>query len=476
MRDAVLCFDLGMSSGRLMAVFFENKRLFYEEITRFENKTVVVDGTLRWDLSLFKKNFRFALEQAQKKEKQKDIHILSIGVDTWGVDMVYLDENKELIFLPHCYRDERTKSILNDVHNKVPLSKIYNSGGNAYFHFNSVYQLYHDYHTMPILKEKMKKFVFMPDYFCYILGAELSAEYTIASTSALTKAEKRNWDFNLIDMLNIPKDIFPEIVESPKIAGTLNSDFITETTDRNKEIKIIKVAGHDSACAVTAAPLKENSCFLICGSWFLLGIENDNPLISDNAFKNSIVNEGNPFSKFRVLKLFMGFWILHQLKKEWNKAGDAMSYSDFAALASLSPLKDKTDKAFDIEDERLNYPKSMEAMVCHLCKEQDLSKQDILYLTYRSMALACKKHIESIESVSKKKIETIITIGGGVQDTYFMQELENISTCKIHKGPVEASVLGNGALQFMAHGKIKNISELRSSIEKSILYGEKEYV
>ncbi len=458
MRETVLCFDFGAGSGRLMAVTLERgqslpgqqKYITCEEVHRFPNEAVH-DTELCWQPQLWLKEMATGLKRAFVRAKEQHWQVLSIGVDTWGADMAYFGADGQLLRAPYCYRSERSTSSIEALHAKVSLAELYAAGGNAYFPFNSIYQLYHDIPLNP----QIHSFLFTPDFLLYLLGGEQArrtAEYCIASTSGLCDAQRRNWDWDLIDKVGLPRQIFPAIVEAPCLAGTLAESF-------GPPVPLLKVASHDTAAAAASIELGADSCFLICGTWFIMGLVEPQPRLGSTAREQGIGNEGAALGGHRVQKTFCGFWLLQRLCKEWS-----LDYPELAELTMQSTLQKPAE--FDVENESLLLPASMEAALRQLLGKS-CSRGELLRIVYRSMALACARHLSSLEQLSGKRLTTIHAVGGGCCDGHFMRELQQVCARRIELGAVEASVLGNAALQFLHHQKVADLSEYRSILRQS---------
>lgn len=461
MQDCVLCFDLGTGSGRLFAVVLSGSDLGLREIHRFSNEAKLNDeGELCWQQEHWLQEMRVGLEKAVELAASEGWQILSVGIDTWGVDVSYLGADGRLLHAPYSYRSERHLSSVGEVHAQTPLAELYASGGNAYFPFNTIYQLYHDVHHQPKLGKQIHSFLFTPDYLAAKLGGGLSsqgtAEYCIASTSGLCDAAKRDWNWQLIERLGLPREIFPKIVESPYLAGTVAIEGLPA-------IPIIKVASHDTASASVCVP--EGSCFLVCGTWCIIGVRAREPELSSEACQAGLVNEGAALGEHRVQKLFCGFWLLQQLRKEWAEAGQELSHDDIAALARQHSFTRNERPSFDVSDPSLKLPNSMEEAVSNLLGK-NYARPELLHIVYHSMALACADQLRSLQEVTGLAISSLYVLGGGSKDEYFTAELQRLCGCEVQFGPSEASVMGNAALQFLLHQKISNLEEFRNLLEQ----------
>ena len=449
-KDCVLCFDFGAGSARLLAVLLENGQILCQELHRFANEPQRdSSGELFWQSSYWLLEMRKGLARAFC---HSEWNILSIGVDTWGVDMAYFDKAGRLLQEPYCYRSSRTLPWIDEIHAKVPLAELYAIGGNGYFPFNSIYQLYCDIHKNAQIGSRLASFLFMPDFLLHLLGAHQgkkgTAEYCIASTSGLCSAQQRDWNWPLIEKLGLPKGIFPQIVEAPYFAGELDAAF-------GPPVPLVKVASHDSAAAAASIALGERSCFLICGTWFILGVEAPSPFLNEAAFAANIVHEGAALGLHRVQKLFCGFWLLQQLLKEWNgrteKPPGQLAYADLGRLAGQSVLVKLPE--LDVDAASLVLPDSMEQALFALLG-RSYQRADLLRIVYHNMLLACKRHLDTLRRISGRAIDTICAVGGGVRDSYFIGQLKQLEGVTVRIGAVEASALGNAGLQFLAHKRV----------------------
>ena len=282
----VLAFDFGASTGRAILAEYENGRLSYNEVHRFDNSLVEKDGLLCWDFEYLLGEVKKAIDMCENVD--------SLAFDTWGVDYGMLDGDGKLISLPVCYRDERTKNAVKKVFDKLSDKELYRLTGNQIMPINTLFQLCVE------KAENADTFLFMPDLFAYFLCGAKTAEQTIASTSQMLDLENIKWQEKVFEITEKDKKILPPIVKSATIAGEY------------KGIKVIKVAGHDTQCAVCAMPAAENetSAFLSCGTWSLIGCENDKPILSEKSMKDELSNELGPNKKINYLKAYLYFIFL----------------------------------------------------------------------------------------------------------------------------------------------------------------------
>ncbi|MGI1692144.1 rhamnulokinase [Thermoanaerobacter uzonensis] len=463
-----LAFDFGASSGRLMLSKYDGEKITIEEIYRFPNEPVRMGGRLYWDfLRLFHE-----LKNGLRIAASKGVQIHSIGIDTWGVDYGLLDKNDELIFNPVHYRDSRTNGVLEIIENVIPFEEIYKITGIQFLEFNTIFQLYVDLKSRKELLNEAKTLLFMPDLFNFYLTGEKYNEYTIASTSQMLDAWKKDWAYDLIDKLQLPKNILQTIIMPGKIIGYLSKEIQEETGLKN--IPVIAVGSHDTASAVAGTPLEnDNSVYLSCGTWSLLGVESDSPIINEKSLKYNFTNEGGVEGRIRFLKNINGLWIIQQLKKNLEERGIIMHFSEISKLASQS----RNNKFIINPDDKLfmSPPDMIEAIKTYCVKtEQGKPEEiaDIARAAYNGITKQYQINIYHIEDIIGRNIEIINMVGGGIQDKFLCKLTANMTGKKVVTGPVEAAIFGNIMVQLIALGFIKDLEEGRKIIKNSVLQEE----
>jgi rhamnulokinase len=465
-----LAFDFGASSGRAILSKFDGKKIELEEIYRFPNEPVRIGGSFYWDfVRLF-----YELKNGLKKVAAKGVKISSIGIDTWGVDYGLLDEQGNLLSTPIHYRDDRTDHCLEEIEKIISYEKIYKSTGIQYMQFNTLFQLFADLKYRPHILKEAKTLLFMPDLLSYFLTGEKYSEYSIASTSQMLNAAKKEWDVQLLGELGLPVDILQDIVMPGSVCGRLIKE-VQEEVGLN-DIPVVAVGGHDTASAVAGAPLEgENKVFLSSGTWSLLGVESDSPIINEASLKYNFTNEGGVEGTIRFLKNINGTWLLQQLRHAWSEHVEKVNFPDIIKAA-----KNAEHKHFSIDpnDKVFMAPLNMAAAIEKYCVDNGQGMPqglgEIAIAVYNGLTYEYKRVIESIEEVINKDIETINVIGGGIQDEFLCQLTANATGKNVLAGPVEASAFGNIIVQLMAIGEIKDLSEGRRIIKNSS--SQKQYV
>ena len=287
MKNKVLAFDFGASSGRAILATYEDGKLTLEEMHRFSNDPVMVHGTFYWDVLRL---FHEIKQGILKCVNSGNGDITSIGIDTWGVDFGLLDKDGKLLENPVHYRDERTKGIMQKVFEVIPQDELYDKTGIQFLDINTLYHLYSLKLNRPDVLERAETLLFMPDLFAYLLTGEKNVEYTIASTSQLLNAKERNWDFDMIDRLGLKRSLFGKITPPGNVIGKLSKDIADELGIA--QVDVIAVGSHDTASAVVSAPIEkgEKGCYVSCGTWSLLGAETKEPLINEKTFEENFTN------------------------------------------------------------------------------------------------------------------------------------------------------------------------------------------
>ncbi|TCW34990.1 rhamnulokinase [Thermohydrogenium kirishiense] len=466
MKDIVynLAFDFGASSGRLMLSKFDGERIDVEEVYRFPNEPVKLGQSLYWDfLRLFHE-----LKNGLKLVSKRKIKISSIGIDTWGVDYGLLDKNDQLISNLFHYRDKRTDGIIKDFENMALLEEIYDVTGIQFMEFNTIFQLYCDLTRRPELLDNAKTLLFIPDLFNFYLTNEKYNEYTVASTSQMLDAEKKDWAIDLVKKLNLPEGIFQKILMPGKIIGYLTKEIQEETGLSN--IPVISVGSHDTASAVAGTPLENGlSAYLICGTWSLLGVESESPIINENTKKYNFTNEGGVEGFIRLLKNINGLWIIQQLKQSWNSSGIKIGFPEISQMASEAEHK---EFIINPDDRLFMAPDNMVEAIKQYCIQtgQGLPQEmgDIARAAYNGIVEQYKNCLNNLEDIIGREIDTIHMVGGGIQDKFLCKLTADVTGKKVIKGPIEASVYGNSIVQLIGLGFIKDLKEGRKIIKNSI--------
>lgn len=446
-----LAIDIGASSGRHILGFIENGVLKLEEIYRFENGFKNENGSLVWDIQkLF-----FEVREGIKKCSQIGKIPSTVAIDTWGVDYVLLDRNKQEILPAFCYRDNRMEAVIPKVEEIISLDDMYAKTGIQKQSFNTVYQLYADKLSGKL--ETAEYFLMMPAYLSFKLTGVIKQEYTNATTGSLVNAQTKSWDEDIINALELPKKLFGEI----SLPATEIGNFTEEIKDYvGFDSTVIFAPSHDTASAVAACPMGENELYISSGTWSLIGTESLIPVITEESKNANFANEGGIDYRFRFLKNYMGMWLLQNIRRNLNKS---LTYDEMMYKAEAC---DKYDY-LDVNHESFVAPENMIDAVKNYFGKPDMSIDEVLASVYHSLAKSYKFATEEIERLTGKTMNAIHIVGGGCQDKYLNRLTAEYTGKPVTAGPVEATAVGNLISQLLFSGECDDLSGARELIKKS---------
>ena len=462
MEKRVLAFDFGASGGRAMAGIYNGEKIVLEELHRFSNDPVTVCGVMYWDvLRLF-----YEMKQGILKGKQKG-GFESIGIDTWGVDFGLLDKNGILLENPVHYRDNRTKGMLEKSFDYIDKERFYEITGNQFMEINTAFQLLSLSQNRPEFLERGETLLLMPDLFTYMLTGAKGAEYSIASTTQLLDARKRSWSYHVIEKLGLPTHIFPNIIQSGTKMGPVSKEICQELMIH--PVEVISVASHDTQSALLAVTAKEKDfLFISCGTWSLLGTELEAPIIKEKSQKYNITNEGGCDKKAVFLKNMIGLWLIQESRRQWIREGKEYGFGDLEKMAKetkkLCSFIDPDAPEFIPQG---NIPKKIQEFCKKTNQPVPETVGEIVRCINESLALKYRIALEEIEECTGKKYNTIYMVGGGTQSELLCQCTADACNRMVAAGPIEATVLGNLALQLVASGDIEDTKEARELIARS---------
>ncbi|MDW7655628.1 MAG: rhamnulokinase family protein [Bacillota bacterium] len=462
LKKQLLAFDFGASSGRAMLGRFDGDRIDLEEIHRFPNDPVQVGDTLYWDvLRLFHE-----IKQGLIKSKTCG-QIDSIGIDTWGVDFGLLDKDGRILENPVHYRDTRTAGIMDEVFREIPRSELYQRTGTQFMHFNTLYQLYALKLKRPELLQRADCLLLMPDLFLYLLTGRRQAEFTIASTGQMVNPWTGDWDRALIERLGLPMNLLCPIVHPGRMTDTLSQQICEELGI--DPIPTVAVTSHDTASAVVAVPaVQDDFVYISSGTWSLMGIESPKPLIDDQTYGFNFTNEGGFNRTTRFLKNIMGLWLIQESRRQWIREGATVSYADLEREAlDCEPFR----CLIDPDEESLGFPGDMPQRIRSLCRETGQpvpeKRGEVVRCIYESLALKYRVTKDQIETVTGKRFPALHVVGGGTKDGLLSQFTANATGSRVIAGPIEATALGNMAVQLLAQGALKDLPDARRVIANS---------
>ncbi len=459
MSNYYLAVDIGASSGRHILGHLEDGKMILEEVYRFENVLEKRNGHLCWNFD------RLFNEIVAGIAKCKEIGKLPVtmGIDTWGVDFVLLDENDELLGDTVAYRDSRTDVIDKELYKVVSEEELYTRTGIQKALFNTVYQLYAIKQSNPEYIEKAKSFLMVPEYFNYLLTGVKKNEYTNATTGQLVNAQTKDWDFELIEKLGYNKEMFGKL-NLPKTSVGMLTPEIQERVGFNLEV--ILPATHDTGSAVMAVPANDDDfIYLSSGTWSLMGIERKEADCSKESCKYNFTNEGGYDYRFRYLKNIMGLWMLQSVRRE-----QSVKYG-FQELIAMAMEESDFPSVVDVNDHSFLAPESMTEAIKAYCEKSNQQVPEnlgqVLACIYTSLAKSYADTIKQIEEITGRTYSRLHIVGGGCQDQYLNKKTSEATGKAVYAGPVEGTALGNLMAQMLKAGDFATLEEARSCVAKS---------
>lgn len=444
-----LAIDIGASSGRHIVGWLEDGKINLKEVYRFENGPKQICNHLYWDAERLFNEVLNGLKVA----KEQGLTPSYIGIDTWAVDYALLDEEDKLIDDILCYRDKRTEVAICRVHKRICFEDLYAKTGIQFQPFNTIYQLYSDEMGRKLCKAK--SFLMLPDWLNFRLTGVKKQEYTNATSTGMVNAQTHTWDKEIITALGFDKNLFGELSQPGTIVGELTEE-VQKAVGFNATV--ILPATHDTASAVLAAPLDGQTPYISSGTWSLLGVEQGFAHTNEGSLKANYSNEGSINGSFRYQKNIMGLWMLQNARKELGN----IPFPEIATMARASDF----GEIVDVNDSRFLAPKSMLKEISKAVGK-NLGEASAVRVIYESLAKSYKQAIAELEANTGITYKTLNIIGGGSRDTFLNELTAKATGKKIITGPVEATAIGNLAMQMIGTGEIKDLSEARSIIKQS---------
>ena len=462
MTKRVLAFDFGASSGRAIIGCFDGDKITLEEVHRFSNDPVSVGGTVYWDvLRLF-----YEIKQGIIKAKIAG-GFDSIGIDTWGVDFGLIDSEGKLMENPVHYRDARTAGLVDEAFKTMPKEKLYGITGIQFMELNTLFQLISLKKYRPWMLERADKMLFMPDLFGYMLTGKMCAEYSIASTSQLIDLDKRTWSKEILDAFGIKKSVFAPLVQPGTVLGELSKEVCEECGV--DPVPVISVCGHDTQSAITSVPCEDGDfAFLSSGTWSLFGTELDKPIVNETSMNINITNEGGFDGSTGFLKNIIGLWLIQESRRQWKREGKEYSYADLEKLAlAAEPFKCFIDPDAPEFVPHGNIPERVREFCRKTGQFVPETVGEIMRCIYESLAMKYRLTFEKLRECTERDYPVIHVIGGGTKDGLLCQMTANSCDRTVKAGPIEATVMGNVAVQLMSDGSVKNIGQARKIVADS---------
>ena len=459
----MIAFDLGASNGRAILGRFDGERLTMQELHRFENNYIEMNGVFYWDTPyLYSQLKQGLLAFRQGGYGELD----SFGIDTWGVDYGLLDKNGHLVGVPRSYR-LGVQADVDAVTARIPAEALYaRSGIDPSLTFNTLYQLFRRRREEDAALEAADKLLLTPDLLGYFLTGAVGTEYTIATTTQLYNPTTRNWDWETIDELDLPRHIFTEIQPSGTIRGRLRPELCQELG--LNPAAFVAVGSHDTASSVAAIPGEGSFAFCSSGTWSLFGVETDRPLLELGA-ASGFSNEGTIQGGFRPLKNIIGLWIVQECRRDWQREGKNLSWDDIVAEArTAAPLRSIIDTDSQEFYAGGGMVKKVQDYCGRTCQPVPETVGEIARCAYESLALKYRRALEGLETMKGEPIESLNIVGGGIQNQLLNQMAADATGRTVVTGPIEGAAMGSLLTQAMALGDIKDIGGLRQIVRNSV--------
>lgn len=455
-----LAFDLGAESGRAVLGHLESGRLTLEEKHRFANPMSRVNGHFHWNLLSQWEELKAGLKKASVK-------LDGIGVDTWGVDFGLIGRGGVLLGNPYMYRDSRTDGMMDAAFARVPREKIFEHTGIQFMQLNTLFQLVAMVQEKSPLLDVAETMLFMPDLFNYLFTGVRKSEFSIATTSQMYDPRKKRWAAEMLEQLGIPTRMLPEIVPTGTVIGPLTKDVADECAV--EQIPVIAPGCHDTASAVAAVPASgEGWCYISSGTWSLMGVELDEPIINDKSLKYNYTNEGGFGGKIRFLKNIMGLWLVQECRRQFTREGYDHSYGELTQMAERAA---GFGAVIDPDDGPFLAPGDMPGKIERFCQRTGqrppTSRGEYVRTCLDSLALTYRKTLEGLEDILGRKLSTIHIVGGGSQNLLLNQMTADACGRTVIAGPVEGTAIGNILVQAIATGAVKSLQDARQIVRDS---------
>jgi rhamnulokinase len=464
-----LAFDLGAESGRALLGRFDGQYLRLEEGHRFPNGPVRMLDTLYWDLPWLLGEIKTALAQSVAQDNE----LVSVGIDTWGVDFGLIGRGDTLLGNPVHYRDARTNGMLATAFARVPRERIYEITGLQFLPFNTLYQLLSLSESRSPILEVAETLLMMPDLLGWLLTGHRAGERTNCSTTQLLDPSSGTWSDELCNRLGLPRAILPNLIQPGDVLGLLRPS-VAEEIGLTRPLTVIAPATHDTASAVAAIPAQTASspapdwCYLSSGTWSLLGVEVPRPVINAETMRYNLTNEGGVAGTTRLLKNIMGLWLVQECRRTWARAGADLSYEELTNRAQAAP---PFATLLDPDDASFLAPGDMPSRLAAFCERTgQVPPHDagaIVRCCLESLALKYRWAIDRLEAILGTSIKTIHVVGGGTKNALLCQFTADACGRPVHAGPVEATAIGNILVQALGDGQLSSISDLRAVVARS---------
>jgi len=459
--DNFLAIDLGAESGRAIVGHLRSDVLTLHEVSRFPNEPVRWNGTLQWDILRLWLEVKRGLRTAAAEGR-----LTSVGVDAWGVDYALLGERGNLLENPYHYRDARNTGMMQAVFERVSREKLYAVTGIQFIQINTLYQLFAACRATPRLIEAAQSLLTIPDLFNYWLSGELASEYTVATTTQFVDATSRDWAKRMLAEIGLPTRLLMPIVQPGTLLGAIQPN----VAEGASGVPVVVPASHDTASAVISACVGGRpSAFISSGTWSLLGTELPAPVLTPRARDFNFTNEGGAAGTIRLLKNIGGLWLLQACRRAWAEAGQSSEYLELLDAAADPTL---AFRAFIDPDhssfiDPVNMPAAIAAYCRHTRQSEPTTSAAVVRAILESLAFKYRMVLEALEDVTGAHFEEIRIVGGGSRNRLLNQFTANATGRPVTAGPVEATALGNIAMQMVATNAVSSLADARRVIERS---------
>jgi rhamnulokinase len=469
-----LAFDLGAERGRAVLGTVREGRLELEERHRFPNPTGRMNGHLYWNLLGQWEELKTGLRKAAADAHGgKRAYLSGIGVDTWGVDFGLVGADGDVLGNPFHYRDSRTDGVMERAFQQVGRETIFEHTGVQFMPINSLYQLIAMRETKPRILEAAETLLFMPDLFNYLFTGERKSEFSIATTSQMYDPRRGGWANDLLRQLDLPTRVFPAIIQSGTVVGALRRDVAEECNVGR--VPVIAPGCHDTASAVAAVPAETSGgaagndwCYISSGTWSLMGVETDKPIINAKSLAYNYTNEGGIGGTIRFLKNIMGLWLVQECRRQWVKENHDHSYAELTQMAARSK---PFGVVIDPDHKPFLSPGEMPSKIERFCRDTKqrapTTRGEFVRTCLEGLALTYRRTLEGLEDVLGRRINRVHIVGGGSQNELLNQMTADACEREVVAGPVEATAAGNVLVQAMATGDVKSLADARAVVRAS---------
>jgi rhamnulokinase len=462
--DVFAAIDIGASSGRVVAGLVSGNAITIEVVHRFTNGMHARDGHLRWNLSGLYAEVLVGLSVLADRYDD----VVSIGIDTWAVDYGLLDGDGALLAEPIAYRDDRTDAVISEVDRSISRKRQYEISGLQFLPFNTIFQLAAEQRGE--LWPRAEHAVLLPDLLAYWLTGELRTEITNASTTGLLDARDRSWSAEAFDALGLPHDLFPPLIEPGAAIGLITAD-VAERTGLPRSTAVVAVGSHDTASAVVAVPAADRDiAYVSSGTWSLVGVELDRPVITDDSRVANFTNEGGVDARVRFLRNVGGLWLLQESLREWSAHGHDVDLPSLLVRAAEQP---EGGPVIDVDDDSFIAPDDMPARIQRACEGSGQAvphdQAAIVRCILDSLAEAYARTVAQAEQLTDRTVRTIHVVGGGSQNDLLCRLTADRAGRSVLAGPAEATALGNVVVQARTAGAVDgSLEDLRAGLQNQL--------